>query len=638
MKSSIFLFAILIATTYTSVNINRKSFDFTIEDETPTERFNLRAEVDPKLVDFQEEIKFTCTGGLDPESLSKKEYLAAFAAGPCSPALLLPGLSASNLKIVIEDCKLFRKKRFSTFTSCGWKHCIRRLPGSPKREYTGWLPDNLSPMSLANPTKAHKRCFTGLLGLGLKTDDEKHEFTFEMVPGVKLVPFGESPKTRTREASDCGATAIELTRGKKYYINMLNTMRAAGYVNGLTFQTLAYDWRLSVGKTTASNKYEGILEDLNAITGKKVTIVAHSLGNYVTVSNLWRISQEKKDRLVREYFMIASPTLGSPESNTVPLAGVDSFAVNVGIFKVGITFKMAKKTVMNYPAIYQLTVQDTFEVCKDEDWLKEVKTRIENEENNLDQKGKGFLSIFPSFKEKCLSRFTDAEDGCKFGLHELWNMGTIEGQTVNPRNYFDFLKKYSFVENSPHFEEISQSDNHDRLKNPGVKMNIVFANHLDTISGFDFKTNPLKKTKKNKYYYPELFHKQGDGVVLATSSVVPAMKWMHDFYNKNDENARRVHLVQFCGEYNVKNSDREAKGEENDFYGLECKCRPEEGEERIKGTDCEHNKLMGRTGIIKYLVKSFFEAEQGQVGDKFVQMNEKELDDFSDNCKMLNRD
>ena len=63
-----------------------------------------------------------CVGRKDPTEMTDKEYLKAFAKGPCSPTILLPGLIASKLIITI-DCKVLKATNPAIFTECGWEAC-----------------------------------------------------------------------------------------------------------------------------------------------------------------------------------------------------------------------------------------------------------------------------------------------------------------------------------------------------------------------------------------------------------------------------------------------------------------------------------------------------------------------------------
>jgi hypothetical protein len=63
-----------------------------------------------------------CINKKDPSTLSDKEYLKEFAAGPCSPTMILPGLISTKLMVQI-DCEELMDKNPKTFSACLWNGC-----------------------------------------------------------------------------------------------------------------------------------------------------------------------------------------------------------------------------------------------------------------------------------------------------------------------------------------------------------------------------------------------------------------------------------------------------------------------------------------------------------------------------------
>jgi hypothetical protein len=59
-----------------------------------------------------------------------------------------------------------------------------------------------------------------------------------------------------------------------------------GYQSGLTMQPLPYDFRYGILASSTPKLLPQSLNNLYYITGKKVTIVAHSLGTLHTLMNL----------------------------------------------------------------------------------------------------------------------------------------------------------------------------------------------------------------------------------------------------------------------------------------------------------------------------------------------------------------
>ena len=65
-----------------------------------------------------------CLGGQNNAYLSNKGYLKAFAKGPCSPTLILPGFLSTKLSVKI-DCVELQSKNPRIFQQCGWNACSK---------------------------------------------------------------------------------------------------------------------------------------------------------------------------------------------------------------------------------------------------------------------------------------------------------------------------------------------------------------------------------------------------------------------------------------------------------------------------------------------------------------------------------
>ena len=107
--------------------------------------------------------QFACTGGKNPSLMDSKSYLGTFAAGPCSPAVMAPGIMGSKLVAKI-DCNLLQYNDPATFKACGWTGC-GFLNKKPKDEYRIWIPTLTSPASIVKPYGSSKKCFAELFGL-----------------------------------------------------------------------------------------------------------------------------------------------------------------------------------------------------------------------------------------------------------------------------------------------------------------------------------------------------------------------------------------------------------------------------------------------------------------------------------------
>lgn len=106
--------------------------------------------------------KNVCTKGRDPSFMNWKQYMEVFAAGPCSPTIIIPGILATTLRVEIHDCEALKAADPDTFAKCGWTSCSGKY--CPNSEYQIWIPAPISPMTILTPTEKSKDCFAGLIG------------------------------------------------------------------------------------------------------------------------------------------------------------------------------------------------------------------------------------------------------------------------------------------------------------------------------------------------------------------------------------------------------------------------------------------------------------------------------------------
>jgi len=75
------------------------------------------------------------------------------------------------------------------------------------------------------------------------------------------------------------------------------------------------------------------------ITGKKVTIITHSMGGLVTWHNLLNMDQNDKDKLVSSWIAIAPAFLGSQEATMNLMGLTDEINMVTNFKKFGIGLK-----------------------------------------------------------------------------------------------------------------------------------------------------------------------------------------------------------------------------------------------------------------------------------------------------------
>jgi hypothetical protein len=163
----------------------------------------IKNEVDPTEAFFTKSMgktlkstEFVCTQGKNPSDLTRKEYITEFAKGPCSPAVVLPGIGGSKLRVEI-DCEKFKAANPVDFKQCGWKRCSGLQ--SPLKEYLIWIPTLLAPMSIFIDSQKKRDCFTAVFGM----DDSQAIPSGKLLTKVGLTVKidGTTPKTQAKTES-----------------------------------------------------------------------------------------------------------------------------------------------------------------------------------------------------------------------------------------------------------------------------------------------------------------------------------------------------------------------------------------------------------------------------------------------------
>jgi len=629
---------------------------------------------------FQEIIgnkKNICTG--EKAYTDKKEYLEAFAKGPCAPTAFIPGIGGSKFRVII-NCMQMKLYNQDLFKSCGWSSCGQGLFGAPLTEYVLWIPSPITPMSFIQPTPGKRECFVGLMSVAFEIKGKK--ITINENPGVKVVTIGESPETIGYEGGHCGFDSIRYLidfrivkkiQEMSYFGDLMDAFENAGYISGLTMQALPYNWRIGYAENRLDYKFERTLKMLNAITGKKVLIASHSMGNLNTLHNIWKLTDEQKENLIARYIAMAPPFIGSSYAPLTPLGNDPSFGVSFSRdetrasqeaelennenknnkkswLSLGITAKMMKGSVMMFPAMYQLMPRFFYKVHEDKIWMHHLKQRIHEENNGLKHDTNNFLNhIFPDAKKTCNSGFKQRnlyEDGaldpddkidgtCKTGLYELWDLGKVKDLELNPDTLSYAFDSYSFLPEARNLWEWSQDARFDEMANPKVQVTILYATHLAAKKGATFTVDPRERTLNNEFFYPNYQFVWGDGTVAATSAISPGVKWGYE-HEAKQEGAKPVVFAEVCGEHSVSASifDGVTKNiSKNKYVGVRCNCREKKA---VVGKKCDHQNLISDAGIVSFVLNSAIDGQEGKVGPEYSKMTAEDLDKFVDGCTIFN--
>jgi lecithin-cholesterol acyltransferase len=274
-------------------------------------------EVDPKhLESLQNTLgatQFLCTNGKDPKTLTNQQYITEFAKGDCNPIVILPGIAGSKL-IVEINCQEFKDNNKAAFSACGWSSCSFL---APKSEYKMWIPETLAPMSVSLPSSGARKCFAAVFGFD--ASQVKQGGNLVQRKGLKVSVLGTSPKTMKKSDGSCAFDAImnmgttgSQTPGTAVFAAFKSVFENAGYKNGVNMQALPYDFRLAYQKNELNSRFPAVINELFSNWGKKITIFAHSFGNYQAVHNLVKMPQGDKDKMIARYMSLGAPFLGAP--------------------------------------------------------------------------------------------------------------------------------------------------------------------------------------------------------------------------------------------------------------------------------------------------------------------------------------
>lgn len=597
--------------------------------------------------------KYVCTNGHKSSSLTDKRYLLEFAKGPCSPVMILPGIAGSNLQVEI-DCPTLRENDPETFHACDWIRChedsLSDAPVGPQpeensiyphKEYQIWIPAPFSPMTIFTLGHKGKECFSGLFHPEYNIESDK--IIYKETPGVKISPKGLSQGTNNYHSSHCGAKGIQdlipdvlNPEAAQAFKGILDQMYKMGYRDGLTLQAVPYDFRISSKMDPVVAKLPGIVSNLSFLTNKKVTLLAHSLGNLRISALLWNMSQEDKDNKINAYFSMAAPFIGALDGWKSILCGDEDFSV---ADHLGIDFKTFKAVVSRFTTLYQLLPGGFYLWNKDEPWMKKILQQIDYDQNRSEKK---ILGFFPDKTDVCYPQFPSSKY-CNTGLEFFDNWGSVKEEKINYSTREEIIGKYSFGELGTDGLK-SLDPRFAKMENFGVPLVLIYSNSVPTVRSIDFKIDPRDRTDKghfcterSKDFVPSFC--KGDGTVPTTSSVSIGAKHAIEFMEKRP-GAKAVKFVDVCSRINQKKSPYDNSQDQNlkkeiielEYIGVECDCK----ENHIK--HCDHNSMLHNSDLQAFLREGFMSGERSEVRSEVREMTKQRLKNIWMKCEVLNEE
>ena len=590
--------------------------------------------------------RFHCTGGIDPSSMGETEYLKAFRMSKCSPVIAIAGIMGTKLQVMI-NCEELKEYHLDIFKGCGWSTCGNSLFGTkPKPEYAVWIPSLISPFTILSPFQNHKTCLASVLGLQYKFDTNSNTFVLNKIKGIKIKAMGYTPETR--QNSDCGYESVSnllpvsnfMSPSKfKMFNHLKNELLFLGYKLGLTTVALPYDWREPFAENDVSKRFMKLIKGMAEISKKRVTIVAHSMGNINLLTQFRVMGQDFKDKFIEKYFAVAPPYIGAPIAVHYLLGGKpDFYAAGLGM-----NFWLFKELSRHMPSIYDLMPRKVWDNFQNTSWMKSIMNRIKQEKNQKvsdPQSAKDDIvnNIYPKPTEKCNDKiWTTRETKCDSGLDDFKEIAEISGKVFTIDNIEEFLRENSFENHAAEFyaAEKKARANYDTLKNPGVETVIMYGTNNITPRKFIYN-QPIKpraiKDDSEFIFADSTVNTLGDGTVVAVSAITPGFKWADEF-NRKAPGAKPVTFVEICGSYNTKMDIRnDGETPKNQFFGVPCSCMP--GSEK----NCNHIGMVGDTGLVEFIIKNLFTKPSTVVSESALDgMSDSHIRNFVQNCDLLEK-
>ncbi len=530
---------------------------------------------------------FECLNGKDPNLMSKKQILKEFARGKCSPLAVVPGLLSTKLIVRIKDCQKLVDLYPDTFKVCGWNACEKKWDEFwkkvPDSEYTLWIPDIFSPLSIMAINASSNFCFAKFFKQTIDFT-KPVEDAYIRNEAFEIGLYGSSPRTAKYFA--CGdGSVIDLmplyyqTKETKTLSFLFKKLRDMGYVAGLTYQTLPYDYTKSYRNNELNKIFKDNLVRLKQLTGKKVTILAHSLGNLNTQFQLSKMDSAFKRSLIKNWVAVTPPFLGSNKVQKILLSGNDDF---IFLYKLlGLHINAAIESMNNVQVIYTLAYRDAFTLYKSEKWFEAIHNRTAYEHSKLGFEDSGF-SFLPKIEEECSPRnYLFFPSDCKLGLSDTSKKPilTVMNDQYKLSEFSDAMGKWNLTANSQQFLNFTFDEAYLRFQNPEVPVILMGMRTSNTIKKLNYTENITSYVQKGVYYQPQITWGYGDSTVPSNSAFIPPLKWAWEFDNKIVPNAQPVKFVDLCSIRNVKNSvyditdqSKEFSITSNEFMGLNCEC------------------------------------------------------------------
>ena len=314
---------------------------------------------------------------------------------------------------------------------------------------------------------------------------------------------------------------------------MFLALEKMGYKKGLTYQSLPYNFVYSYRSNEINKIFKSNIQRIKKLTGKKVVLVAHSLGNVNIKYQLSKLTQEFKDSHLKLWMAITPPFLGAMQATKVVLGGDDEYF----FFKmIGFHFNASSTSLGSFPVMYELMLKNMYTKYQDQPWFQWIQKRLDYEQGTTSYADSG-MYFWPPVDEKCTpDSFKNRDSKCFSGLDDMRKVPSVKVGDLE----YDLSDNEKLIKDWP-LSEFSESNikflkdtEYEKLDNPTVPMVLVFSKANDTIRQTKYKWKISDYTQKGEYPKAEDVMSYGDGTVPSNSALFPALKWAYEFDNKKD--------------------------------------------------------------------------------------------------------
>ena len=492
--------------------------------------------------------------------LSEKDYLRAFAKSNCSPVMITPGIFSTKLVVKI-NCPVMKEKSPELFKTCGWTSCdFGMMKIVPADEYIIWMPDLLNDLNLLSINQKKNDCWVKLFGTPLNLESVKNNDYDNLFVdtwkdlGWEVKIFGSTESSKHNHK--CGSSAIEYllpynisAEGLGGTKRLLDGLRLMGYRDGVSLQSLPYDFRYASGLNHGYKRsFKQSLKRIKRLTGKKTIVIAHSFGTVNSYSSILDLTEEEKEELIDFWAPIGGPLMGSVELLGTLITGDNPLSFLNGI--IGLTKSQSLNSFYGSTFTFDMIPFNYWKFVN-EDWFKEfVIPRALSERKTATQEITR-PSFFPNPQNECYKNLQGSPIKCIFlwGIFPDKEIIQMKDKTYSLSEMPELMEDLEKVipEKQPvHFKKLLEltRGNYRDYPHPNVPVVGFFLNIKKTQSAMQFKENDFVYDKLQQ---PEnIILDTGDATVETYSAILPMLKWAYEYSHKSNGGTKAVKFVDVC--------------------------------------------------------------------------------------------